>query len=102
MDRSFIIIPDDEEEDENYEEEEEVVGLSQEQINQIPETTSIPKNETCSICLTEIQGENESARKLPCNHFFHSHCIVQWLLISSKCPFCRHQLGNNGGNFFYS
>ncbi|OMJ70332.1 hypothetical protein SteCoe_31705 [Stentor coeruleus] len=47
-------------------------------------------NETCVICLEEFK-EDRKIRKLKCEHYFHSECIVQWLLDgrSSNCPLCN-------------
>ncbi|KAI3886811.1 hypothetical protein MKW98_017163 [Papaver atlanticum] len=43
----------------------------------------------CSICIEKYQP-NETSRSFPaCNHFFHAHCIDDWLLIDSRCPVCN-------------
>ena len=42
--------------------------------------------ELCTICMESFQAD-EKAKMLSCKHFFHSHCIDEWLLHSSqKCP----------------
>lgn len=42
--------------------------------------------ELCTICMESFQPD-EKAKMLSCKHFFHSHCIDEWLLHSSqKCP----------------
>ncbi|XP_061682604.1 E3 ubiquitin-protein ligase RNF115 isoform X1 [Syngnathoides biaculeatus] len=45
----------------------------------------------CTICREEY-SLRESARKLPCLHYFHSECIVPWLELHDTCPVCRKSL----------
>lgn len=43
------------------------------------------KNRECIICFVEFEiGDN--VRYLPCMHFFHQHCIDDWLMRSLTCP----------------
>ncbi|CAK9177651.1 unnamed protein product [Ilex paraguariensis] len=42
----------------------------------------------CSICMEEF-AVNQEMNHLPCNHFFHRHCIASWLKRSKTCPLCR-------------
>ncbi|PON57307.1 43kDa postsynaptic protein [Parasponia andersonii] len=42
----------------------------------------------CVICLEEMLGGCEAVR-LPCLHFYHEECILNWLKKSSICPLCR-------------
>ncbi|KAJ8437124.1 hypothetical protein Cgig2_016867 [Carnegiea gigantea] len=43
---------------------------------------------TCAVCLEEyLVGENVA--KLPCNHSFHSRCMLPWLPAHPLCPCCR-------------
>ncbi|XP_060190980.1 E3 ubiquitin-protein ligase RDUF2-like [Lycium barbarum] len=46
---------------------------------------------SCSICLEELEV-NKEVSELPCNHFFHKHCIVPWLKKNNTCPLCRYEL----------
>lgn len=45
----------------------------------------------CSVC-KEDYSVAEQVRQLPCNHYFHSSCIVPWLELHDTCPVCRKSL----------
>uniref|UniRef100_W5NE42 E3 ubiquitin-protein ligase RNF181 n=1 Tax=Lepisosteus oculatus TaxID=7918 RepID=W5NE42_LEPOC len=45
----------------------------------------------CPVCLLEFE-EEETVRKMPCQHLFHSGCIMPWLGKTNSCPVCRHEL----------
>ncbi|XP_041364685.1 E3 ubiquitin-protein ligase RNF181-like [Gigantopelta aegis] len=45
----------------------------------------------CSVCLGEFDEEDET-KTLPCDHQFHSKCILPWLQKVSTCPVCRCEL----------
>ena len=49
------------------------------------------KNEKCSICLEEINGNISIAK---CKHIFHYQCLTKYINISGKqeCPLCRSDL----------
>ena len=42
----------------------------------------------CTICLVEMKT-GDDAKKLFCEHIFHSDCIDEWLKRKSDCPVCR-------------
>jgi len=43
--------------------------------------------ELCPICFEE--SNDDKKEKLPCNHEFHTECIIKALRINPKCPICR-------------
>ena len=68
------------------------LGMSVEEITQIPIITVTKTIEDCcAICLQPMQ-EGERVRVLPsCSHSFHIHCIDKWLDIRSNCPLCKKE-----------
>lgn len=47
---------------------------------------------SCSICMDEVQLDDEVAR-LPCAHWFHEQCVKAWLSEHDTCPHCRKGIG---------
>ncbi|EDO34524.1 predicted protein, partial [Nematostella vectensis] len=59
-----------------------------------PEATTeelLQNNDDCAICWDNMG----KARKLPCNHLFHSSCLRAWLENDTSCPTCRKSLAED-------
>ncbi|TPX38925.1 hypothetical protein SeLEV6574_g07514 [Synchytrium endobioticum] len=59
-----------------------LVSLDQKQVDEQAD---------CIICQDQFKI-GESAKLLPCKHFFHAECIESWLKVNGTCPTCRHSL----------
>ena len=72
-----------------------------------PDTESMPKTSSfvpanctsCSICLDDFE-EGDRLRLLPCNHSFHTNCILPWLTERQDCcPLCKISvIGSNSAS----
>ncbi|KAG9153794.1 hypothetical protein Leryth_005923, partial [Lithospermum erythrorhizon] len=76
------------------------MGLSLDMINNLPMFKIHPNGTTnsdlhelsCPICYQDME-KGECARKLAnCMHYFHKHCIDQWLTRNASCPICRQDV----------
>lgn len=48
--------------------------------------------DACCCIYTDPIDVGDEVKTLPCNHFYHSECIIKWLGISYVCPLCRYEL----------
>ena len=57
--------------------------------NELQVSNNYTNNEKCGIC-QELLSNKQSYKLSPCNHEFHTECIVQWFrLDNNSCPYCR-------------
>ncbi|KAL6619036.1 hypothetical protein ACP70R_034175 [Stipagrostis hirtigluma subsp. patula] len=54
-------------------------------------TVKIEEVVSCSVCLDDLELGSQ-AKQMPCEHKFHSPCILPWLELHSSCPVCRFEL----------
>jgi hypothetical protein len=52
-------------------------------------TLLVGKEVECVICMTPVQIASRDRMVTPCNHFFHSACLEQWLNVKLECAVCR-------------
>uniref|UniRef100_UPI00358FE79F E3 ubiquitin-protein ligase RNF139 isoform X1 n=2 Tax=Myxine glutinosa TaxID=7769 RepID=UPI00358FE79F len=65
-------------------------------IGLLPELTGKELREigdVCSICYQEF---TTSARRTPCNHYFHALCLRKWLYVQDTCPMCHQRVHKPG------
>jgi len=58
-----------------------------------PEGSKRYNTDECSICLDKMNKFNKA--KMPCGHYFHSDCILDWIdkkKYTMDCPICRQNL----------
>lgn len=46
----------------------------------------------CVICTCEVELVGREYMLTPCNHIFHSECLLRWMDVKMECPVCRGQL----------
>ncbi|MCL7023447.1 hypothetical protein MKW94_027832 [Papaver nudicaule] len=68
-----------------------VAVMEQSACNIITELALPPEDSECCICLSQYVDGVE-LHSLPCNHHFHSGCIVKWLRINATCPLCKFNI----------
>ena len=45
--------------------------------------------DTCSICLSSYEDDEDTYILEACNHKFHTKCIINWFRHAQSCPCCR-------------
>ena len=45
----------------------------------------------CAVCKDQFEIQ-QNIKKIPCNHHFHTECIMPWLKERNSCPVCRFEL----------
>lgn len=45
----------------------------------------------CAVCQQDYSGDEELVQ-LPCKHWFHRDCVLQWLRASKQCPICMREV----------
>ena len=78
------------------------IPITQTSYNQMTEKTfhDIKNSEQnifteCTICRGDYE-DDDRLKILPCNHYFHTACIGEWLLNHNHiCPICRQECGTN-------
>ena len=79
----------------NYNNNNNFVGpIKNDLLNALPENRIVDvnklneENNKCLICLEEYVN-NDNIIFLPCFHFFHNNCIIQWIKTHANCPLCK-------------
>lgn len=67
-------------------------------VQNLPEKKGVPRNTKCPICLQEYES-GVSVKELPCEHHFHSSCILPWLQQTNSCPMCRKEYPTDDPNY---
>jgi transmembrane E3 ubiquitin-protein ligase len=54
---------------------------------------SLPNSE-CGICFGQIctNDDPQDYMVTPCNHVYHTECLIRWIEIKLECPICRTEL----------
>jgi hypothetical protein len=67
------------------------VGLKKGQIAQLPKSkfkrgAKTDDEARCSVCIDDLEEDQEVTYIPTCLHTFHTHCINKWLEQSKICP----------------
>ena len=74
-----------------------LVDMTYEQV--VEKLPNLDNDEKCAICWSKLEEKIEDLeyyKILPCNHVFHSECIVEELAnYSYTCPICKDECGEH-------
>jgi TPR repeat protein len=51
-------------------------------------------NDECVICLEKFQDTKLCISLVPCNHYFHSKCLLKNHMLNDLCPICKQKINN--------
>ncbi|KAI3943318.1 hypothetical protein MKW92_009028 [Papaver armeniacum] len=76
-----------------------IVGLERRKYLYEDNDDSLGENSTgsaadCVVCMDSFEVGTMIAY-MPCSHFFHESCLVQWLQESNSCPLCRFEISSS-------
>jgi hypothetical protein len=60
-------------------------------VSCLPFIRNCDSKKSCTVC-QELATEGEVLLELPCEHAFHSQCILPWLEQQHTCPTCRAEI----------
>ena len=66
--------------------------LKSEDVNKLNE-----ENKRCIICFDDFK-DNDNLIYLPCFHFYHKKCIINWIQTMPSCPFCKIKINQSNLN----
>jgi E3 ubiquitin-protein ligase RNF115/126 len=49
------------------------------------------KDKECPVC-QDHYAEGDKLTQMPCQHWFHTDCLIPWLELHSNCPVCRKDI----------
>ena len=55
------------------------------------DTFNDKQNAQCPVCLVSFDVD-DIIIEMPCDHFFHTDCLLPWLNKTNSCPLCRYEL----------
>ncbi|GMH07067.1 hypothetical protein Nepgr_008907 [Nepenthes gracilis] len=64
----------------------------------ITEELANSKSAKCAVCMNEFVLGLE-VKLMPCDHIYHSDCILPWLELHNSCPVCRYELPTDDADY---